>query len=197
MKKIGLTGGIGSGKTTVSRIFETAGIPVYNSDIQSKKLLITNENLKQELIKLFGNKIYSPQGELNREHFAKIIFSDESQLQKANQTIWPAVKQDFNNWLAKQTSDMVVQETALLFESGSFSNKTANITVTAPLELRIERVSRRDNVTREEVLNRINTQMAEDEKMKRSDYIINNSGKQLLIPQVMHIIDRIRDEFSL
>ncbi len=190
MLKIGITGGIGSGKSTVCKIFETLKIPVYNADISAAKIINTNTELKKALISLFGEDIYTDLGILNRKKLAKIIFSDKEVLAKVNSLIHPAVRADYQEWLEENIeAKFTIKEAAILFESGAYKQVDKVITVFAPEELRIKRVMNREPITREEVLRRIKNQMTEKEKIKRSDFVIYNDEKQLLIPQVLRIVD--------
>ena len=186
MKKIGITGGIGSGKTYVSEVFKSLGIPVFNADIESKKLMITSEKL-MELVKAeFGEGIYT-NGSLNKEKLGAIVFSDKIKLEKLNSLVHPIVKAEFEKWCTKQTTDYVIKEAAILFESDSHLGLDAVICVSAPIELRISRSMKRDNATEKEIKNRIENQISQEEKEKLSDYIIVNDTKELLLPQVLNI----------
>ena len=189
MIKIGITGGIGSGKSTVCKIFETLKIPVYNADISAAKIINTNKELKKALISLFGEDIYTDLGILDRKKLAKIIFSDKEALAKVNSLIHPAVRADYQEWLEEnKEAKFTIKEAAILFESGAYKQVDKVITVFAPEELRIKRVMNREPITREEVLRRIKNQMSEEEKIKRSDFVIYNDEKQLLIPQVIKLL---------
>jgi dephospho-CoA kinase len=187
MKKIGLTGGIGSGKSTVARIFEVMGIPVYYADDRAKQLMVEDPELKAGIIALFGAEAYSD-NELNRAHIAQLAFSDPSLLKKLEALVHPAVLADGERWHnAQQGVPYTIKEAALLFESGSYKALDKIIVVTAPLELRIGRVMKRDQVLRNAVEARIARQMLEEEKIKLSDYIIVNDGSRSLIRQVWDI----------
>jgi dephospho-CoA kinase len=186
--KVGITGGIGSGKTTVCRIFETLGIPVYYADERAKWLMINNKTLKKEIISLFGAAAYSAVGELNRKHIADIAFQDPDKLKQLNQIVHPAVLSDGEKWHRKQVNvPYTLKEAALLFESGSYLQLDKIITVTAPLEIRIQRVIERDQSDREKVMSRIKFQMPEEEKIAQSQFIIINDGQHSLIRQVLDI----------
>lgn len=190
--KVGITGGIGSGKTTVCRIFETLGIPVYYADERAKWLMINNKTLKKEIIKLFGAAAYSAGGELNRKHIADIAFQDPDKLKTLNQIVHPAVLSDGEKWHRKQVNvPYTLKEAALLFESGSYLQLDKIITVTAPLEIRIQRVIERDQSDREKVLSRIQFQMPEEEKIAQSQFIIINDGQRSLIRQVLDIHNKL------
>src|SRR5690606_19461329 len=141
--KVGITGGIGSGKSTVSSIFELLGIPVYYADIEAKRLMINNHTIRGKIVELFGTESYR-NGELNRKHIAAIAFKDSSVLEKLNATVHPVVIDDYKQWVKRQNSQYTLKEAALLFESGSYLESDFNILVSSPLELRIERVMKRD-----------------------------------------------------
>jgi dephospho-CoA kinase len=185
--KIGITGGIGSGKTTVCKIFETLGIPVYYADERAKSLMTNDLELIKNIKILFGATAYE-NGILNRSHIAQIAFSDPQKLGQLNALVHPAVLRDGEIWQEAQGNvPYTLKEAALLFESGSYKQLDKIIVVTAPLEERIERVMQRDQVFREEVEVRIAKQMSEEEKIKRADFIIKNDNAHPLIPQVLAI----------
>ena len=186
MKKIGITGGIGSGKTYVASVFQSLGIPIFNADIQAKKLMVSCENSRDLIKKEFGEDIYSEK-DLNREKLASIVFNDKSKLEKLNSLVHPIVKKEFNNWCKKQTSSYVIKEAAILFESKSHLGLDAVICVSAPLELRMERLLKRDNSSEKEIKKRIENQISQEEKEKRSDYIIVNDEKELLLTKIIKI----------
>ena len=191
MKFIGLTGGIGSGKSTVARIFTMLNIPVYNSDEAGRK--ITNEDplVKRSIKNLFGAELFDHNDNLNREKLSAIVFSDSTALAKLNAIIHPAVAQDFKMWCANQSSPYVIKETAILFEHGLDKHLDGVIVVEAPDELRIKRVMHRNGITEEAVRNRIQQQLPQDELISRADWVIHNNEEQLLIPQVLDIYSRI------
>jgi len=187
MLKIGITGGIGSGKTTVCKIFELLNIPVYYADSRAKLLMVTNNQLITNIKELLGKNSYNTDLSLNREYIAKIIFNDKTKLQGINDLVHPAVKNDFEEWANKQNSPYVIKEAALLFETGSYQDFDYNVLVSAPLELRILRVMKRDNSDKERVLSRVKNQMDDKEKIKLADYIINNDGEHSLIDQIIEL----------
>jgi dephospho-CoA kinase len=191
VKTIGLTGGIGSGKTLVAKVFSILDAPVYYSDDESKKLLNTSQELKNSLKETFGKDIYQTDGTIRKEKFADIIFNDEAKLQQANQIIWPHVSRHFQEWAAQQTADFVLQESALLYESGAYKNHWANIVVDAPAELRIKRVTERDNSTPEQVIKRMKKQMPQKEKNNLADFIVINDGEKLILPQILELRKKI------
>ncbi len=183
---VGLTGGIGTGKTTVSEIFKKLGIPVYNSDIEAKKLMHTDKELIKKISNLFGKDIYKD-NLLDRKKLAAEVFSNKEKLNRLNAIVHPAVKQDFELWALRQNSLYQIKESAILFESGIYKNVDKIITVTAPLNLRIKRLIKRDNTSQEEIKKRINNQLDEKLKTDNSDFIIDNNTTRLLIPQVLLI----------
>ena len=190
MKKIGITGGIGSGKTYVASVFQSLGIPIFNTDIQAKKIMTSSEKLIKLVKEEFGNDIYKD-SDLNKEKLSSIVFSNSDKLQKLNSLVHPIVKEEFNNWCKKQTSPYVIKEAAILFESNSHLELDAVICVSAPLELRKTRLLKRDNYTEKEINNRIENQISQKEKEKRSDYIIVNAEKDLLLPQIIKIHEKL------
>ena len=186
MKKIGSTGGIGSGKTYVASVFQSLGIPIFNADIQAKKIMTSSKKLIKLVKEEFGNDIYKD-SDLNKEKLASIVFSNSDKLQKLNSLVHPIVKEEFNNWYKKQTPPYVIKEAAILFESNSHIGLDAVICVSAPLELRIERLLNRDDYSEKEIKKRIENQISQEEKEKLSDYIIVNDEKELLLPKIIKI----------
>lgn len=186
MLKVGITGNIGSGKTTVSKMFELLGIPVFYADDAAKSIMVTDELLVAGIKLAFGAAAYFNDGSLNRKHIAGIVFNDEQQLAKLNALVHPAVFRAFDNW-AKQIENApyVIKEAALLFESSSYKMCDKTILVTAPLETRIKRVMQRDSITKEEVISRNLRQFTQEEKLKLADFIIKNDDTELVIPQVL------------
>ena len=184
MLKIGITGGIGSGKSTVARVFETLGIPVYNADEAAKRLMQEDPELKSQIIKLFGGDAYI-NGQLNRSFISGLAFSNPEKVKALNALVHPATINDAKSWMAKQQSPYALKEAALIFESGSEKELDYVIGVFAPEELRIRRVMERDGSTREAIQQRIKNQLDEAGKMKRCHFIIQNGDDQLVIPQVM------------
>lgn len=191
MIKIGLTGGIGSGKTTVAKIFESLHIPVYYADDAAKKLMNTNEELKASIIQHFGKESYQ-NGELDRKHLAGIVFNDKEKLALLNSLTHPITIQDAEDWMNKQTTPYVIKEAALLFESGAAEKLDYIVGVYAPQHIRVKRVMDRDNLPIEEVMKRITRQIDEEMKMKLCDFIITNNEEQLVIPQVLELDKRFR-----
>ncbi|MEO8720970.1 MAG: dephospho-CoA kinase [Ginsengibacter sp.] len=184
MLRIGLTGGIGSGKTTVGHIFHVLGIPVYNSDDASKRLMTEDAELKKKIIDSFGNEAYS-NGVLNRKFLSAKVFGDKSQIELLNSLVHPATIKDAIAWMEKQDAPYIIKEAALIFESGSDKYLNVVIGVKSPLSLRIERTMKRNNVTEKEVKARMKLQMDEQEKLDRCNFIIDNDEQRMLIPQVL------------
>ena len=186
-KIIGLTGGIGSGKTTLATYIESLGIPVFIADDEAKKLMQSAEVL-EEIKAIFGETIFE-KGQLNRQELASIVFSNPEKLSQLNGIIHPAVKKQFKIWLDQhQLAPFVVYEAAILFESGSYQNCDYIITITAPLEDRIVRVMQRDNSSREQVLNRINAQWTDEQRVVKSNFVIENSDPQIAKLQLDEIL---------
>ncbi len=184
MIHVGLTGGIGSGKSTVAKIFALLGIPVYYADEAARKLMNEDEGIKEMIIRHFGIKAYDNNG-LNRSYIAGIVFNDPEKLALLNSLTHPATIRHAGEWMKSQTSPYTIKEAALLFESGSAASLDLIIGVYAPRQLRIARTRLRDGITEEEVVHRMNRQLDEEEKMKRCDRIITNDEQHLLIPQVL------------
>jgi dephospho-CoA kinase len=189
MKSVGLTGGIGSGKSTVSRLLETMGFPVYVADTESKKLVNTSLHVREQLIAAFGSQLYK-NGELDKALLASLIFGNKENLRYANSVIHPAVFADFRQWAERQTeAPFVVIESAILFDSGFNTTVDVTVNVSASLEVRIRRVEQRDRISREAIQTRINSQISEEERNRLSDYIILNDETNALIPQVENLAD--------
>jgi dephospho-CoA kinase len=187
MMKVGITGGIGSGKTTVCKLFELLGIPVFYADTAGKELMLSDLDVKKAVVDLFGEAAYSPNGSLDRKYIADIVFKDDQKLKALNAIIHPAVKDAFLLWSEQQNAPYVLKEAALLFESKSYLDNDYNILVSSPTELRIQRVIARDQTTREKVLERIEKQLPEEEKQKLADFFILNNEEKHLIPQVLNL----------
>jgi dephospho-CoA kinase len=190
MISIGLTGGIGSGKSTVAKVFVAMGIPVYNSDVRAKLLMVKNQEVILAIKNLFGNDIYID-NKLDKQKLANIVFTDISKLAQLNKIVHPAVAKDFETWAKQQTSAIVLKEAAILFEIGAYKHLDYNILVTAPKEERINRTIARDNTTKTEVLARMKNQWEDEQKIPLADFIIDNSGEELVIPQVLEIVKRL------
>lgn len=187
MRVIGITGGIGSGKTTVCKIFEELGVPVYYADTRAKELMTNDVVLREKIIGHFGDQAYQ-NGVLNRMFLANQVFNDSDKLVLLNGMVHPAVAEDFETWLDEQSSaQYVLKEAAILFESGGYQDVDVTVLVIAPEDLRIARVTKRDGVSPEEVLKRMKNQWTQERKAKLADRILNNDGTQLLIPQVLEL----------
>ncbi len=188
---IGLTGGIGAGKSVIGRILESFGFPVYYSDFEAKKLMNTDPIIREELSKLLDEEIYKS-GQLDRERLAKIIFSSAGLRDEVNHLIHPRVREHFNFFCEENSmKKLIFNEAAILFETGAYENFDKNILVIAPDELRIKRVMKRDNISAQEVKNRINAQWSDARKKKLADHIIVNDGKTALLDQVKKIVDQL------
>jgi dephospho-CoA kinase len=191
MIKVGITGGIGSGKTTVCKLFETLDIPVYYADDRAKKLMTSDKKVKLAIINLFGAEAYYRNGRLNRPFISAHVFKNKPLLKKLNAIVHPAVQEDGDRWFAEQHTRFALKEAALLIESGSYKSMDKLIVVTCPLDIRVSRVVERDGFTKEAVLKRINNQLPEEEKVKFADFIIVNDGKKALIPQVLKVYKKL------
>jgi dephospho-CoA kinase len=187
MLKVGLTGGIGSGKTSVAAIFEKIGVPVYYADQQAKKMLL-HKNVKADLLELFGETVFDAAGEVDRKRLGELVFNDTSALDKLNKLIHPLVKEDFDGWLCDYTTfPYVIHEAAILFESGFNKDFEKIVAVDAPLELCISRVIKRDGVSRGQVIKRMQNQWESAKKASLADYVLMNNEQMLVIPQVIEI----------
>jgi dephospho-CoA kinase len=182
----GITGGIGSGKTTVCAVFEVLGVPVYYADDESKRLLDV-PHISEAIIKIFGEGVIS-EGKIDRKKMAALVFNDAEKLHQLNEIMHPAVKKHFAGWCEQHKNvPYVLKEAAILFESGTYKNVQKVITVTAPVEMRINRVMQRDKLAKEEVEKRIASQWSDEEKIKHSDFVIQNNEEQLIIPGIIQI----------
>lgn len=186
MLKIGITGGIGSGKSFVAKIFEMYGIPVYYADKEAKRLMYQSQTLKSSIKDLLGNEAYHRNGRLNRPYIASKIFAEKKLLKKMNGLVHPAVKVDFLKWAERQTAPYVLEESAIIFENGLDKGFDKVILVVADKEVRIQRVMKRDKISKEQVKARMKQQFTDEKKVPLADYIIDNSGgkKDGLIKQL-------------
>ncbi|MFN8406529.1 MAG: dephospho-CoA kinase [Sphingobacteriaceae bacterium] len=194
MLKVGITGGIGSGKTTVCWIFEILGIPVFYADAVAKQVMHANKQLKQKIRAHFGEQSYTVTGTLNSEYLAGIVFNDQEKLEQLNALVHPVVFDAFETWVSLQHQvPYVLKEAALLFESDSHKRCDYTVLIKAPLDLKVQRVMQRDQVSLEEVQMRINKQLTDEQKQNLANFILINDEQQLLIPQVIalhkHFID--------
>lgn len=196
MLKVGLTGGIGSGKTTVAKIFQILGIPVFDADSNAKMLMNSDNTIRKELIQVFGENVFHAQG-LNKKYLADIVFNDETKLNLLNSIVHPHTIKASDEWAKQQQSKYVIKEAALLFESGSYKELDCIIAVVSPKDIRIKRVTKRDNVTEKEVEMRIAKQQDEVLTQQLSHYIINNDDEHLVIPQVLELHQILLDKARL
>lgn len=193
MKKVGITGGMGSGKSTVCRVFKTLGVPVFDADTEAKNVMTVDPLLVTQLKESFGADIYAEDGSLKRQLLASRVFNDEAALRKLNSLVHPAVFRAYKEWQKKHEHfPYIVKEAALLFESGADQLNDVNILVSAPEELRISRVMQRDGMSRADILSRMQKQMPEEEKIRRADALILNDESTLLLPQIL----KLHEQFS-
>lgn len=192
--QIGITGGIGSGKSLVTRIFSLLDIPIYDADTAAKKLMVTDEVLIFKIKNSFGEAAYFENGDLNRSYLAKNVFEDKGNVDLLNSLVHPRVGEDYQNWIEQQkTSPYVIKEAALLYESGSYQQLDKIIAVYAPEEVRIARTLKRDpQRSRDQVLAIIHKQLDDVEKMEKADFVIYNDDTQLVIPQVLKLDQHFR-----
>lgn len=189
--KVGLTGGIGSGKTLVCSVLEKLGVAVYYADSEARRLMNNDPGLVLQISGLFGKKAYEG-GSLNREYISHRVFREKDLLKRLNELVHPAVQRDFSRWVSEQKpSSYVVEEAAILFESGSDRNMDLTVGVVADKELRLQRAMQRDGSTREQVLSRMNSQMSDEEMMERADIVISNDGKKMILPQIINMHNAI------
>ncbi|MFW6019870.1 MAG: dephospho-CoA kinase [Bacteroidales bacterium] len=188
--KVGLTGSIGSGKTLVSKILQTLGYPVYDSDWHARQFYFY-QPVKEKIYDLLGGDVFDADKQIDIKAMAQVIFSDPAKLQKVNAIIHPYVAQDFEKWANNQSCRLVFQESAILFEAGFQDKFHAVISVSAPLELRIERVMKRNNVSRDEVLQRMQHQWSDEKKCRYADYIIANDGAHFIMPRIIKILEEL------
>lgn len=192
-KIIGLTGGIGSGKTMVAKYIESLGIPIYIADDEARKLMATDK-MVQAISNEFGKEIIE-NGTLNREKLAQLVFNNPERLGKLNSIVHPQVKKHFDAWVEKhKNSPLVVKEAAILFESGGNKYCDAVITVTAPLEIRLQRVIERDKTDRESVLKRIQSQWSDEQRIAKSDYVVNNNSVKETYKQIDQILNLLTNQ---
>jgi dephospho-CoA kinase len=190
--KLGVTGGIGSGKTSVCRIFNVLGIPVFSADVAARVIMDSDPVVIRKVNAITGKNMYS-NGLLDRMELAKLIFNNKKLLQKINNVVHPIVFEQFGSWVRLQEAEYVILEAAIIFESGASKLVDRIATVIAPVGERIERVIQRNKLTREQVMERIRNQMEDEEKIKLSDYVINNSDQEMIIPTILRIHEEILD----
>lgn len=185
---VGITGGIGAGKSIISKLFTVLGIPVYNADDRAKWLMVNDSDLGKKISETFGDKSFTKVGQLNRSYLAKAVFSDTEKTKLINSMVHPVVNNDFKQWAEAQTSSYVLKEAALLFETGSYQKLNKTILVSAPLEIRISRILERDPQRGlDQIHEIIARQLPEKEKKQLADFVIDNQGSKLVIPQVLKI----------
>lgn len=186
--KIGVTGGIGSGKSTVCQIFEQLGVPIYYADVRAKALMHEDVELKKQIRKAFGWDAYDEKDRLNRAYLAKIVFNNSAKLNMLNGLVHPAVFEDFRQWvLLQKNAPYSIKEAALMLETDSYKELDKIIVVTAPIDTRIDRVVRRDGVKHDDVLKRMENQMSDRERIAKADFVIKNDGKASLVHQVLNL----------
>lgn len=190
--KVGITGGIGSGKSTVCKLFAMLGIPVFEADKVAKELMNTSPVISEQLINLFGAAVYLPDHTIDRKYLAGIVFNDPSLLTQLNSVVHPVVRKAFFDWCDKQDSPYIIHEAAILFESGFYKMMDKTIAVITNEDERINRVMKRDGVTLEMVNERIKNQWNDQQRMELADFIIGNNEDELIIPQVLKIDNKLR-----
>jgi dephospho-CoA kinase len=194
MKRIGLTGNIGTGKTTIARIFEVLGVPVYHADTRAR-VLLDSDTVKHQVASLFGNQVINPMNQVDRKALANIVFNDKEKLAELNNLIHPLVEEDFAQWCETHKNEhYILHEAAILFESGFNRLFDSTIMVAAPDELCIERVMARDGITKEMVIERMQNQWPQEKKMELSEYVVVNNNHTMVIPQVIAIHKAIRSK---
>ena len=186
MKRIGLTGNIGSGKTTVASCFEILGIAVFNADKQAKLLMNKDVNLKQSLIAEFGKEVFL-NNELNRKYLSKLAFNDDLVLKRLNALVHPVVQEAFEKWSIQQSGAYIIKEAAILFESNTYQSLDAIICISCPEDIRLKRILKRDDLSEKEVRQRMSHQWAEEKKISLSDYVITNDNTCLVMPQILSV----------
>jgi dephospho-CoA kinase len=191
MVRVGLTGGIGSGKSTVAHVFEILGIPVYYADKEAKRLMNEDPEIRKEVIKHFGEEAYAD-NLINRRFIAEIVFKDKEKLQLLNSLVHPITIARAEEWMRWHQTPYVIKEAALIFESGSQETLDYVIGVSAPLNIRIQRTMKRDEVSREEVMNRMRNQIQETIKMRLCDFVIRNDDQHLVLPQVLALHEKLK-----
>jgi dephospho-CoA kinase len=192
MIKIGITGGIGSGKSTACKVFRVLGIPVFEADSVAKQLMNTDVEIRARLIDLFGSPVYFPDQTINRKFLAGIVFNNASLLAKLNEIVHPAVRNSFEVWQREQQSPYILHEAAILFESGFYKMMDKTITIATNEAERIERVMKRDRITEEQVRQRILNQWTDEQRIKLADFVISNNDNELIIPQIVEIDKKIK-----
>ena len=192
MIKVGITGGIGSGKSTACKVFRTMGIPVFDADSVAKQLMDTDLVIREQLIQLFGSSVYQSNQTIDRKYLAGIVFNDPSSLEQLNAIIHPAVRNAFEDWFQAQQSPYIIHEAAILFESGFYKMMDKTIAVVTDEAERIERVMKRNAMTEEQIRLRIRNQWTDEQRIKLADFVIGNNDNELIIPQIVEIDKKLR-----
>ncbi|MBQ2289586.1 MAG: dephospho-CoA kinase, partial [Bacteroidaceae bacterium] len=191
--KLAITGSIGSGKSVVSRMMNVLGVPVYDCDVNAKRLMTDDEFIVSELKRMFGDECYEDDGTLNRQYIASRIFTDKENIKRVNSLVHPVVKRDFEEWAVRQESSVVAVETAILYESGMIEAVDKVLVVWADRETAINRTMQRSGMNRIQVENRMNNQMSVDDLLLMSDYSLYNDGDEPLLPRVMSIVEELKN----
>ena len=191
--KLAITGGIGSGKSVVSRMMNVLGVPVYDCDVNAKRLMTEDEHIVSELKRMFGEECYEDDGTLNRQYIAARIFTDKENIERVNALVHPAVKRDFEQWTTRQNANVVAVETAILYESGMMESVNKVLVVWAEKETAVKRTMERSGMNRMQVENRMNNQMCVDDLLLMSDYSLYNDGDEPLLPQVMALVQELKN----
>lgn len=195
---VGITGGIGSGKSTVCKLFSLLGVPIYSADERAKWLMSHDSQLKDKVLTTFGPNSYYPNGELNRGHLAETVFSKPEKISSLNTLVHPAVAKDFAQWVSQQTAPYLIKEAALLFETGTAKELDYVINVSSPLRVRMTRVLLRDPQRTENQVNQIiNQQLPDEEKNERADFLIKNTENKLLLPQVIALHEKLLNKSEI
>ena len=192
MIKVGITGGIGSGKSTACKVFKVLGIPVFEADLVARQLMNSNKKVRDQLVHVFGAAVYLPDQTIDRKHLAGIVFNNPSLLAQLNAIVHPAVINAFHNWVLNQHSHYLIHEAAILFESGFYKLMDKTITVATDVEQRIQRVMKRDGTSEEQVRQRIRNQWTDEQRIKLADFVIGNNDNELIIPQIVEIDKKLR-----
>ena len=191
--KLAITGSIGSGKSVVSRMMNVLGVPVYDCDVNAKRLMTDDEFIVSELKRMFGDECYEDDGTLNRQYIASRIFTDKENIKRVNSLVHPVVKRDFEEWAVRQESSVVAVETAILYESGMIEAVDKVLVVWADRETAINRTMQRSGMNRIQVENRMNNQMSVDDLLLMSDYSLYNDGDEPLLPRVMSVVEELKN----
>jgi len=191
MKRIGLTGNIGSGKTTIASCFEILGIAVFNADKKAKLLMNKDVNLKQSLIAEFGKEVFL-NNELNRKYLSNLAFNDDLVLKRLNALVHPVVQEAFEKWSIQQSGAYIIKEAAILFESNTYQSLDAIICISCPEEIRLKRILKRDDLSEKQVRQRMSHQWAEEKKISLSDYVITNDNSSLVMPQILSVHNALK-----